>query len=188
MSWYATIRVDRLRQLVSLNSETGAMTWRPRVLDDFVDSSNPGRAMRSWNTRFSGKPAFAHSTGNGYLHGGLFDRKILAHRVVWALHHGAWPGMTIDHIDGNKKNNRPSNLRDVTHRENCLNQPVSKVNSSGFTGVSFDKKRGMFESYVCLGGSKKTLGRFGSIADACSARVTANTTLGYHANHGRKPS
>jgi hypothetical protein len=45
-----------------------------------------------------------------------------AHRVVWLLHTGVWPQFVVDHINGDRHDNRPSNLRDVTHAENQLNQ------------------------------------------------------------------
>lgn len=186
MSWYRELPVERLRNMVRLDAASGSMTWMPRVLADFAGAINPQQAMATWNTRFSGQPAFAHSAGNGYLHGSLLGRKVLAHRVVWALHYGTWPVQTIDHIDGDRTNNRPENLRDVPHQTNCQNQPLSSASSTGVTGVSFDRQRGQFEAHVTVDGAKRSLGRFKELADAEVARAAANATHGFHVNHGRK--
>ena len=43
-------------------------------------------------------------------------------RVIWKIIKGKDPDQVIDHIDGNPANNRISNLRDVTQRENSLNR------------------------------------------------------------------
>jgi hypothetical protein len=53
-------------------------------------------------------------------------RALLIHRLAWFLHHGQWPSHTIDHIDGNKLNNRLSNLRDVTVADNIGNNRTRK--------------------------------------------------------------
>ena len=178
------IPVAALREIVELDHASGLLTWLERPLRMFKDA----RACKSWNTRFAGKPAFNTLSGNGYMHGGLFDKKVYTHRVIFALANDRWPTQSVDHIDGNRLNNRPSNLRDVDHRTNCLNQPTSKANTSGFTGVSFDKSRDSFEAYLTESGKKVSLGRFSSVSDAAAARTQANQTHGFHANHGRKSS
>lgn len=142
--------------------------------------------MASWNTRHAGKPAFAHRNGVGYLHGGLLNEKLLAHRAVWCLTTGRWPSETIDHINGNRRDNRICNLRDVPHAHNCRNQPLSKVNTSGFTGVHFDAARNKYAAHITVDGRTLHLGRFDTLADARLARQQANTKHGFHNNHGRQ--
>jgi hypothetical protein len=184
-SFEEQIPIDKLRRLVSLDEESGKLFWRKRLESDFV-GKNTSRACNTWNARFSGKEAFCHMSGNGYLHGALKYQKVCAHRVVFALFNGHWPTNTIDHINGVRTDNRPSNLRDVQHIENMRNQPISKASSTGVTGVSFDKARNKYEAHITVCGKKKTLGRFDRVADAKSAREKANQEIGFHENHGRK--
>lgn len=182
----AGISIAELRRLVSLDAETGRLYWRRRSEPDFCGAKNPARACNTWNSRFAGKEAFCTLSGNGYLHGALHDRKVCAHRIVFALHHGRWPEYTIDHINGDRMDNRPINLRDVVHAENMRNQPISKASSTGVIGVSLDSSRKKFEAYITVSGRKKYLGRFDSVSDAFAARSSANETVGFHENHGRK--
>lgn len=73
---------------------------------------------------------------NDYWSIGYKGKSRYAHRIVWEIHYGEIPdGMQIDHIDKNKRNNKISNLRLVTHKSNHQNMPMQKNNSSGITGV-----------------------------------------------------
>lgn len=68
-------------------------------------------------------------------------------------------GMQPDHINCNGLDNRRCNLRPATPKENQRNR--KKVNGrSRFKGVSWDRKRKMWESYIHVGGKKKSLGMF----------------------------
>lgn len=111
--------------------------------------------------------------------------KIRIHRLVWMMHYGSWPDGEVDHIDHQKTNNRISNLRLVTHHENTKNTSKSKANTSGKTGVSFDKLNKKWESYISSGGKKIKLGRFDTVELAVEARKSAEVTFNYHANHGK---
>ena len=69
-----------------------------------------------------------------------FKRRMLqAHRVVWLLTHGEWPGtnMMIDHINGNRADNRPSNLRLATSAQNTHNK--QRQGAVPFKGVVLHK-------------------------------------------------
>lgn len=181
------VTAEQLAELVHIDQATGLLTWKPRAAHWFhgKTASEVARIANSWNALHPGRAAFAHSSGNGYLHGCLFGIKHYAHRIVWALAYGAWPTAGIDHINGDKRDNRMANLRDVVHAENCRNQPISKANTSGATGVSFDRRRGAWEAYINVGGKKLNLGRFETVAEATNARRAANEAHGFHPNHGR---
>lgn len=58
----------------------------------------------------------------GYVVVSFKKRQLLAHRVVWLLTYGAWPAAGLDHIDGNRANNHPSNLREATASQNQHNR------------------------------------------------------------------
>lgn len=68
------------------------------------------------------------------------DGKIyLAHKVVWILHgRKLEDGQYLDHVDGDRSNNRVENLRAVSHAVNCRNRPKRPDNKSGKTGVSLN--------------------------------------------------
>ena len=57
---------------------------------------------------------------NGYRRLTYKYHRFYAHRVIWFMVYGEVP-KSIDHIDGDRLNNKIKNLRSVTHRENCLN-------------------------------------------------------------------
>jgi hypothetical protein len=74
-------------------------------------------------------------------------------------------GYVADHINGDKLDNRRENLRICTQGENAKNKRLSKVNTSGFKGVSLDKKSGKWSAYV----SNKHIGYFDDIETAARA-------------------
>jgi len=72
----------------------------------------------------------------GYHRVALDSQRYLAHRVAWLITYGDWPCGEIDHIDGDRTNNRIVNLRDVVGRVNVQNIRLPrKFGSSGYLGV-----------------------------------------------------
>lgn len=173
---------DVLRQLLDYDPETGALTWKERGIEWF---SAPDR-HKAWNSRYAGKPAFT-AISNGYLVGAIKCigiKRGYAHRVVWAIQSGSWPNV-IDHIDGDKTNNRASNLRDVTHSENLRNMPRRKDNSSGHTGIYWSARDRGFYAHIRIAGQTENLGLFRCKTAALIARKRAERRLGFAINHGR---
>lgn len=78
-----------------------------------------------------GDSAFSGPDERGYYRGELSGMRLSAHRVVFFLSRGYWPEDMIDHIDGNKSNNRPDNLRDVTAGINQANRAGRGYNPHG---------------------------------------------------------
>ena len=100
---------------------------------------------------------------NGYLVVIIRGRQYRLHRLAWFLTHGTWP-KEIDHINGNKADNRLANLRECTRSQNQANRNgMMSTNSSGFRGVSRSGRR--WQAFV----AKKPLGRFPTAEQAAMA-------------------
>ena len=79
-----------------------------------------------------------------------------------------------DHIDRNELNNQKSNVRPCTIQENARNCSLRSDNTSGVTGVSFDKRYDKWAAYINIDKNKrKFLGYFSDKQDAISARLQA---------------
>ena len=94
-----------LRKLLSYDPDTGLMTWKRRPLEAFATEP----AGKTWNTHFSGKPAFTSIHDRGYMQGYIHDKIYYAHRVAYAIYHGSWPVMGVDHVNGVRSDNRIEN-------------------------------------------------------------------------------
>ena len=138
-----------------------------------------------WNAQFAGKPALITRSEEGYFTGQIFGRNVVAHRAAYAIHHGHWPKKLIDHIDQDPTNNRISNLRDVDQVENQRNRKRQANNSTGVTGVCWNKSHGRWHSYIKLRGKQTTLGFFEKFEDAVLARKDAELEYGFSPRHGQ---
>ena len=98
---------------------------------------------------------------------------------------GYWPNNEIDHIDGDRLNNRIDNLRDVKKSINMKNKAVYSKNKSGISGVSFRKERNKWEVKISNNGKETYLGYYDNFADAILIRKQAELECDYHNNHGR---
>ena len=79
------------------------------------------------------------------------------------IHHlvlGKKKGFQIDHINGNRLDNRASNLRFVTQNQNQHNRKINKNSTTGFKGVSFVSKKGKFMASICVNNKSIGLGLF----------------------------
>ena len=125
---------------------------------------------------------------SGYLFAGIRYKVYKVHRIGWLMHYGEWPKNELDHIDGDRANNRISNLRDVSRLENTRNMAKPINNTSGVVGVNWDKVRGKWIAKIGHNDQTVYLGGFGTLEEAAQRRKDAERELGYHANHGRNPA
>lgn len=151
------LTVDELRQWVSYDPETGIVKriGRPRV-------------------RHGKMVATAHS--HGYVFGTVGRTKCFMHRIAWALMTGKWPDNQIDHINGDRSDNRWCNLREANQKQNSANMKMRSSNKSGYKGVSPSK--GRWAAFIHVDGKTKYLGRYVSPELAHKAYL-AHATLAW---------
>ena len=173
-----------IRQLLRYEPETGKLFWRERGVEWFKDPSYQKR----WNDRYADKPAFT-ALDRGYRVGALSAVGIsreYAHRIAWVYMHGPIKGdLFVDHIDGDKGNNRASNLRLVSAAESLKNMPRRRDNASGATGVYWCARDKCFYAHIRVDGKTVNLGSFRCQLPAVVARKRAEKALNFSPNHGR---
>ncbi len=139
--------------LLTYNPETGGLYWKPRTVSMFKGTSGrtPEHACANWNARHAGQKAFTAKGNHGYLVGRIFGRSYLAHRVIMCLMTGKWPDQEVDHINGDRTDNRWQNLRKCNHAQNSRNaRGYSKT--SDYLGVSWNASlKGYMARVYCDG-------------------------------------
>lgn len=154
------LTVEFLRDMLSHDPDTGLFSWR----------KNRRKARVGVARTVCDK--------DGYLLVCFNYKRHRVHRLAWFYHHGEWPKGQIDHIDGDKQNNRLHNLRDVSVAQNQQNRlRPTRRNTTGFPGVSFEAQRGMFVARISAAGEKKFLGRFDTALNAYAAYLEAKQRL-----------
>ncbi|MDU1029357.1 MAG: HNH endonuclease [Clostridiales bacterium] len=149
------ITYDRLFELMDYDPNSGVFSWK----------ISRGRARKG---DAAGCPDSA-----GYLLICIDGTLYLAHRLAWLFVNKKWPNMEIDHINRDKTDNRIINLRLATRKENIINKSPSKINSSGTTGVYWNKLSKKWHAQICSNGKRISLGLFESKEMAISARKQA---------------
>ena len=122
-------------------------------LQEMFEYKDGALYSKNTNTRVGGR----HHTGYWYL---TINRKQYnAHRLIFLMHHGYLPPI-IDHIDGDRGNDRIENLRPATHRQNLQNMKLRPTNKSGFKNVSWVSDRKKWLVQLSINGKQTNIGRF----------------------------
>ena len=166
-----------LHTLLRYDPATGLLYWRERDASWFARGS--AAKAEAWNRRFAGKPALNHIGDQGYRIGFMYGiGGLKAHRVIWKMFYGADPEF-IDHINGDRADNRIVNLRSVSSAENARNLGLSTNNTSGANGVYWYPRYSKWMASIRINGRRKNLGYFQEKADAIAARRAADERAGY---------
>ncbi len=180
--------IEQLHTLLSYDPSSGKLFWKERSEASYAGRQiPPANSIRGWNTRYAGKEAFTADDSVGYLVGRIFGVNYNSHRIAWALHHNKWPEGPIDHINGNRSDNRIENIRLVSPQENARNSKRAISNKSGTTGVTWRKRDRKWHAHISVARKHIYLGYFSNRDAAIEARKAAEKKLGFHPNHGRAP-
>ena len=154
------ITVETLRGLLDYEPDTGIFRWR--VSRGGVEAG----------------AAAGHINNRGYIRIMVNNSPFKAHRLAWLHFHGVWPQDQIDHINGDKRDNRIANLRDVSRSVNMQNQVrAQKDNKSGLRGVSWNKNKKRWEAGISVNGRNEYLGSFDTTEAAHAAYLVAKLRL-----------
>lgn len=176
--------ISDLCKLIDIDPETGEMTWAERPVSWFSPAgrvSAQGRA-NMWNGHNAGKPCFNTLRADGYLRGSFRGKEILTHRLIWAMHYGAWPEMDIDHINGDRADNRLQNLRLASRGQNSRNKKRQSNNTSGHTGVALSQ--GRWRARIWVRRKLVFSQSFATLDEAVAARDAAQKLYDFGPNHG----
>ena len=125
---------------------------------------------------------------SGYLVTTYKKRLVKVHLLAHLYMTGEYPSKYVDHIDGDRMNNKWANLRVVEKVDNQRNQGVRIDNVSGRTGVYWYPPLGKWQAQIMCNGMKYHLGYFETVDEACAARKGAEALFGFHLNHGERQS
>lgn len=146
----------------------------PHVLSELEYLPETGNLY--WKSIKRGKSNNIHAgekTEHGYVRISLKGKRYYAHHIVWLFENGQWPTQLLDHINGNRSDNRIQNIREATHEENMRNRKISINNKSGVTGVCWITATKLWMASISLNAKPKHLGHFKKLEDAIEARKSA---------------
>lgn len=156
------------------------MVTKERLLE--LLDYEPSTGLFVWRVQRNGAANIGDTAGRveskGYRQIGIDGVRYMAHRLVWLLHHGAFPdkGMVIDHVNGDKLDNRIENLRRVSFKHNLwLARKVRAGSKSCLLGVSYkkDSRAKPWQATIYRDGKSNYLGLYATAEEAHAAYMKA---------------
>ncbi len=154
------LSAEYVRSILEYDPVTGVFRWKWRV------SLSP-----AWSVRWAGRAA--GFTVRGHTQIQIGGSNFYAHRLAWLHVHGEWPPEQVDHINGDRSDNRLANLRLANNSENGCNKSMQRNNTSGAVGVTFHPQTGKWRARINKNGQKKFDGLFDTKDAAVAARGAA---------------
>lgn len=142
------LTVEKLREALNYNSETGVLTWKIKPCRNIIIGTRAGTLKR-----------------DGYRYIRFDNIEYLEHRLIWFGMTGKWPKNQIDHINLNKSDNRWINLREATVSQNGMNVSTKINNTTGHKGIN-KIKNGKFRARITINNREISLGCFNNVEDA----------------------
>lgn len=155
---------ERLRELLHYDAETGVFVWK---------------VGRRGNVK-AGDRAGCDNGTNGYRVLKVLGITYLEHRLAWFYMTGAWPDEDVDHRNGDRADNRFDNLRAATRKQNLENQKLHCDNTSGYRGVTMDKRTGRFVARIIHNRRGYHIGVFDTAEQAAAAAKAKRDSLFTH--------
>lgn len=153
------LNAEQVRALLDYSPETGVLRWKRHM-------TPRARAGTEAGVIQDGK----------YRRVGILGRYYMAHRLAWLIVYGRWPEVEIDHVNGNKADNRICNLREATPTQNRWN--TRHRNRAGLTGAGYSAHKGQYRAQIRIeDGGRKFLGWFDSAEEAHAAYAVASKEL-----------
>jgi hypothetical protein len=169
---------EYLNECFTYNPESGELFWKARPRHHFVQVDGFTRSLQK-----AGREA-GWSNSFGYKKVKIGTKAFMVARIIWKMVYGTDPEQ-VDHINGDRCDNRLGNLRNVNNQENSKNRAKSRNNTTGYMGVGWIKGMDKWSSVITDNGKVLWLGRHDTLFEAVAARVSAENALGYHTNHNR---
>ncbi|MEQ1964368.1 HNH endonuclease [Xenorhabdus khoisanae] len=157
---------ESLKELLDYNPDTGFFTWKKTVNRSALAGQKAGTV-----------------NSNGHIAIKISRRAYLAHQLAWLYMTGGWPAHEIDHMNVNGSDNRWCNLRQCTRTENEMNKGIRSDNTSGYKGVSWNKRAKKWMTKVKLNNKCVFSGYFDDIELADLAAREARDK--YHGKFSR---
>lgn len=151
------LTVERLRELLHYNPETGVFTWKLK---------RPGRCG-------AGKEAGCFDAAHSGIKISVDGKQYKANRLAWFYVNGTWPKDQLSYINGCSVDNRIGNLREC----DMQNRKARNDNSSGFVGAVWNKKNQRWQAQIKIDGRNKHLGNFTDPRSASDAYAKAKEAL-----------
>jgi hypothetical protein len=148
--------LERVKELLDYQSISGEFVWRVSPNRNIVPGTRAGGISR-----------------DGYRLITIDGIMIRAHRLVWFYNYGTWPQNGMDHVNGQRLDNRLENLRDSTGSVSSFNRGRLTNNTSGIVGVFWETSRNKWRACISVGGKKINLGSYSNVRDAQAARAKA---------------
>lgn len=158
---------EECKRLLHYNPETGIFT-----------------RLVSNNSKVKVGDVVGFKVTDGYLRTKINNITYSLHRLAFLYITGRFPEKHIDHINHIPDDNRWCNLREVSHKENCINRSRRSDNKSGTTGVYYHNKDKRWIATISINGKNKRLGCFINIEKTIKIRKEAEIKYNYHKNHG----
>ena len=176
-----------LKERLLYEPNTGEVRWMTRPVEHFKDTAHMTREQNcdKWNARHANKVA-GTTTKLGYRQISLDGVLYLGHRLAFFMGNGLEPRL-IDHLNGDRSDNRLCNLACVVQADNNKNSSIRSDNTTGIAGVRFTphiSKRSPWRVDGYIGGKLTYVGAYSTLLEAAASRKSWMNRNGYSFRHG----